>query len=733
MIDLCDYQIKYIGELKDKINKLLTSSERDICVFQSPTGSGKTIMVAEALKRIVEERDDRRKFSFIWVSVRKLHDQSKDKLDRYYEKDRTLKCSYFWDLADKKIHENEILFINWESINKTDKNTIIKDNEQEFYLERVVENTKKEGRSLILIIDESHHTATSDKSRELIEKVILPDVTLEVSATPHLKEYSSEIVKVNITEVKDEEMIKSEVEVNPEFKNIKIGARDSDKVVIEQALKKRNELAGLYKKEKADINPLVLIQLPDSHRGIEEKKDRIIKILKDEFGITEQNGKLAIWLSEQKSETLTNIEKPNNEVEVLIFKQAIALGWDCPRASILAVFRESKSIVFKIQTIGRIMRMPELKYYENSELNKGFIFTNIAAEEAIIGEDYAKDYLTIYESKRDNKLYNKLKLMSIHLKRQREKTRLSGEFAKIFMKVTEESNLSKKLTAKVSKIVNPVIAEGKIINLDKTGEIAHGGTIKISLNERELQERFDNFIRGMCSPFAPYDSSDRMKTAIYNFLEKKLKIKRFDPMAQRIALSDKNIELFKQAIEDAKRAYNEKVIENLKEQKEVETENSWEVPEKTSYSSSYKEINYKKNVMNPFFCDQEWKTERKFMDALDKSKKVKWWYKNGKSESKYFAVIYTNDYELSHAFYVDFIVMFTDGKVGLFDTKLGTTALEAGPRANGLYKYIKEQNKKGRKLCGGIVVPDRETFRLNDQEDYDYDPPKFEGWKILEL
>ena len=53
------------------------------------------------------------------------------------------------------------------------------------------------------------------------------------------------------------------------------------------------------------------------------------------YDITVENGKLAVWLSEEKSNTLPNIEKRDNEVEVLIFKQAIALGWDCPRASIL--------------------------------------------------------------------------------------------------------------------------------------------------------------------------------------------------------------------------------------------------------------------------------------------------------------------------------------------------------------------------------------------------------------
>ena len=47
-----------------------------------------------------------------------------------------------------------------------------------------------------------------------------------------------------------------------------------------------------------------------------------------------------------RTPNLANIEKPDDSTEVLIFKQAIALGWDCPRASILVLFRDWKSFKF---------------------------------------------------------------------------------------------------------------------------------------------------------------------------------------------------------------------------------------------------------------------------------------------------------------------------------------------------------------------------------------------------
>jgi len=730
MIELRNYQKYAIESLKPKVENVLRSPEHGVVIFQSPTGSGKTIMVAELLKQLVKNRKDSKKFSFIWVSVRMLHEQSKEKLEKYYEDDRLLQCSYFEDLEDKKISENEILFINWHSINKKDVNIFIRDNEKDNNLNSIVANTKEEGREIILIIDESHHTANSDKSKELIE-AIGPKATIEVSATPHLKENVSEIEKVYLADVKAEEMIKSEIAVNPEFLDIKIGSKSSDEIVIEQALKKREELAKLYEKEGTNINPLVLIQLPDQKSNLINKKEDVLKILKDKFKITENSGKLAVWLSEEKTDTLVNIEKNDNEVEVLVFKQAPALGWDCQRAQILVIFRESKSFTFTIQIIGRIMRMPELKYYREPELNKGFIFTNLPGLE--IAEDYAKDYITIYEARRNNKLYKEIALPSIYLKRQRERTRLSGRFSSIFMRIAEEMNLKKKIITNPSKVVSPIIADGKIVDIDKAGEIERKGTIAVQLNLAELQQRFDTFISQNCTPYAPADSSDRMKTAIYQFFTEEFRIEKFDPRVQRIVLGKENVQAFVDALNKAKELYKEKVVEQLNEKRELEKVSGWEVPVIVSYNSRYYKEEKSKSILNPFYSKKSSEPEKMFVASLERSKKVKWWFKNGESEIKYFAVLYKDEAGVERAFYVDFIVQLEDGSIGLFDTKSGMTAKDAGPRAEGLQKYIKEESRKGKRLWGGIVIDVNGTWRYNDEAKYHYNAQNYSNWRILEL
>ena len=59
----------------------------------------------------------------------------------------------------------------------------------------------------------------------------------------------------------------------------------------------------------------------------------------------------------------------------VIIKQAVATGWDCPRAQILVKLRDNMSEVFEIQTIGRIRRMPEAKHYESDLLDSCYLYT----------------------------------------------------------------------------------------------------------------------------------------------------------------------------------------------------------------------------------------------------------------------------------------------------------------------------------------------------------------------
>lgn len=657
------YQKKYINKLANTAKELLNDEYRDSAtiVFKAPTGSGKTYMVSQALTQIVKDNLNM-EFSFIWISVNNLHEQSLNSLSRYFEDERLLDCITNTDLNDNAIEQNQIMFINWESINK--ENSLFRvDNEQNWNLKTVIENTKDNGKTIVLLIDESHRNASTDKSKELID-IINPQLIIEITATP--KNTSGTLIDIPLKEVIEEGMIKREVHINDE----KSSVVKSNEDMLRLALRKRTQLQTAYRSLGKDINPLLLIQIPNKRiNDIINPEDEIIGYLSDQ-GLTIQNGKVAIWLSEDRRNK-EDIELNNSPVEVLIFKEAIALGWDCPRASVLFLQREwnNERYEFNIQTLGRIMRMPEqMHYVDNPELNYGYVYT--ASENFTIVEDLARDYVSQQRMTIDHSIYNsRPKLFSEHIRRKRELTRLSGDFKGVFFQATNEYDLRNKINCDVTQILKTIKLNAIVEELDKGGEqeVQFKDKKQISRSKAEIQSLYDGFIRKMVNPYEVARSQNILKTAIRSWFKTVVGIADDDIIQMIVmSLSQNNNSHFKQVIEAAKELYK-----NLPtKQDEVSTNSNWEVPVNVDIFSNFEEIKpslksiLKQVDVNCFIAklDKNGKSElsvpeKKFISEMESTDDyLQWWYKNGKSESKYFCIAYKKEDGFYYGFYPDFIL-----------------------------------------------------------------------------
>lgn len=177
------------------------------------------------------------------------------------------------------------------------------------------------------------------------------------------------MIEVPEEDVIAEGLIKKLLIINENFEQ-NITVEDQITYLIDKALDKQRELHSAFLKLKANINPLIIIQLPN-------KSDALLESVENFFnskGISYENNQLAVWLSDKK-QNLEDIIEPNAEQIAVIIKQAIATGWDCPRAHILVKLRDNMSETFEIQTIGRIRRMPEAKHYENDLLDSCYLYT----------------------------------------------------------------------------------------------------------------------------------------------------------------------------------------------------------------------------------------------------------------------------------------------------------------------------------------------------------------------
>lgn len=654
--------------------------------------------------------------------------------------------------------------INWEKLrakdNKTGewKNILMKDKETTNFRE-VVKNTKDYHRKIVMIIDESHSNSSSQRAIEL-RNIIGADITIEMSATPVLdaSEYQ-EKVTVDSNDVIKEGMIKKEIIINQDIDKIDDDEITSQELVMQAAFEKREELRQLYEKYNIDINPLVLVQLPSSDEG-EDKREFCENFLARK-GMNYDNKQIAIWLSEEKINNESDIVIPNDsEVNFLIFKMAIDTGWDCPRASILVRFRDTKSKIFEIQTIGRILRMPEAEHYDDDNLNKGYIYTNIKSLEVKketynpnivkseivkIKDDYDSPNLTSYyrnrvdfgdiEARNFYNVFREVFCVKFGLKID-EYEFLDENYKKVSklidMKNTnnqDEIILNKPLDIKeFDRLPEHVITGAQ-------GDLFYKTTlIKVNLSQEDLEHAFELLIRNNLNGFAYKRSIDKVKGALYGWFERYLNIKLVGNgivKIQGIVLNNANT--FGMLFDKVTNAYKPvKQAEIDKKTKEIEEwDKSWEIPQSRNlnphiYTLEYerKDNNkkeyfdgFKLNLITPCRLNIDSDIEIDFIKYIDnKSDVVKWWWQNG---SEHMSSNFGIKYNTKSTFQPDFIVSFRDGKVGIFDTKAsGFNEDDNKLKSNALQKYIKEENKKGKSLFGGLVIKEGQHFKINIQESY---------------
>jgi len=753
------YQKTAVDKLLFQTKKLLQKDGEKICVFKAPTGSGKTIMMADYLQQFAREHVGEKEFSFIWISSYDLHSQSKEKLENYLTESRYT-FSYLEDIQRSVFGENEIVFVNWHSLVKKNKegewtNVLMRDNEQDRNLPTFVQNTKEKDREIILIVDESHHHYWSTQSQELVHDVIAPKLTIEVSATPSIEPSAEDMVTGNagyvvvpFSDVVGEGMIKGETIINKEIGEYKEFSNSADEAIIDASINQREDLLNAYKGEGSNVNPLILIQLPSESKSTsvldKSKLEMVQQYLHEKHNINVGNGKLAIWLSKEK-ENLQGIERIDNHVEVLIFKQAIALGWDCPRAQILVMFRDIKSVTFEIQTVGRILRMPEVKHYENEILNSAYVYTNLG-ELKIKQDEGSQTFFQVNPSHREVG-YNNLNLPSIYLSRV-DYGDLTLAFRKLFI---EEANkrfgitnddlgnvryekADKDLELYLEELTKPVISNAVIDNIDGARDVV-GELVEFSVPEADLKYKFELFAKVSSLPFAPVRSHTKIQQAFYDWFDLYLGYGQKSRVEiQRVVVcSEVNQKIFSEIIESAKERFRELRKKELKA-KQRRREYSWNIPSVDYYNERYELVSISNNIMMPCYLLKDRSSqEKKFEEILGKSDEISWWYKNGESKESYFAISYVdpND-ELERAFYPDYVVLFKNGSVGIFDTKAGFTATSAETKAksDALQVYIKKNKELN--LFGGIVVLDKTGNHIFDGDNYTHDRVN-PGWKPLKF
>ena len=724
-MELKEFQLNAVK----KLFEAMETPARDI-ILKSPTGSGKTIILTYFMHQYIQSFP---KTVFVWLTPGKgnLEEQSKAKMDKYIHASQTKLLS---DVMTAGFEENDSCFINWEKLTKKGNNAL-KDSERTNFLEHI-QHALNDGIRFVIIVDESHQNNTI-KADEIIQ-YFHTDKIIRCSATP------KGIAKAEIIEIPEEEviaagLIKKMLVINQDFPQ-SIETEDQTAFLLEKALQKQRELRAAFLQGGNDINPLIVIQIPNKSETLQDGVERYLETQ----GLTYENGQLAVWLSD-RHENLDGIDEPNAPTTAVIIKQAVATGWDCPRAHILVKLRDNMDETFEIQTIGRIRRMPEAKHYQNDLLDSCYLYT--FDEKFTAGVKMALDK-------------GALNACTLFLKNEYKDITLTGEQRTM---VTSTRNPQKALQAIVSyaqkelgigtnKTENRTRLQAagyemseNIVKHTLSGETATLDFAAADMNTIAVTEKLNTHTHGRDyhHKIGKIGMEIGMEYSYMNTIIRKLFDKNFKYSRKILALEPREVYAF--VINNADRLRH-----LVREAMAYElAQLSLEVPAKSYYDfripqscmftyngEAKTQLVMKKNVYQNYLSSAAPRStpEVKFEKFCERSDSVEWWYKNGDKGNEYFSIVYVDNSNRQKLFYPDYIIS-VGSQIWIIETKGGFDRSGNSqdidlytPKKFGVLKaYLDEHGLKG-----GIVRNDATTDELCICMEHYSDDIGSDDWQVLE-
>lgn len=372
------------------------------------TGAGKTVMAAAVFEALFYGDDD---YDFpsdpgavvIWFSddpslniqSRWRLDEASDKLsyDNFVQVENTFSREIFqpgkiYFLNTQKLSKNSLLVRGHEP-DAEDRQMRAMPDLRSHTIWDIIQNTIEDPElTLYLVLDEAHRgmkengKSRGKDSRPTIVKQLIngvggvPGIPIVWGISATVERFNEAIsgmegrtvlpnVIVDSKKVQESGLLKDTINLD-----VPDETGDFSTVLLRRGTDKLREISESWEKyseqqEDADtVLPLMVLQVPNSpdHNEIGKWLDTILERWPDL-----PRECMANVFGEHKSETFGSHTVPyiapervqeSNWVRILVAKDAISSGWDCPRAEVMVSFRAAKDKTHITQLLGRMVRTP---------------------------------------------------------------------------------------------------------------------------------------------------------------------------------------------------------------------------------------------------------------------------------------------------------------------------------------------------------------------------------------
>jgi len=377
VLEIFRYACKQIDEAEDPQSRLAASAYNGCVLIQAPTGAGKTLIAG----MVAEEFSKETKIVWLWFTpFAGLVEQARISIKYDFQglRVRDISC----ERVARGTRSGDVFVATWASVaaSRKDAKRIRRDGDESVSLDHFLEQLRASGFKVGVLVDEAHHTfSTGTEALKFYREVLKPEFTLMITATPDDQDAenfrkSSGIVKMHRITVSRLDAVEAKL-IKGGIKSVAYIAGDQHRDLVDFGLAALTDGVRVHQSIKAqlavegiDMVPLMLVQVDSSEKSVAKAKKDLMSL-----GIREDA--IAVYTSKEPDDELIAVARDESR-EVLIFKMAVALGFDAPRAFTLVSMRGAQDRDFGVQIVGRILRVDRrLQGRQVSDLLKyGYVF-----------------------------------------------------------------------------------------------------------------------------------------------------------------------------------------------------------------------------------------------------------------------------------------------------------------------------------------------------------------------
>jgi type III restriction enzyme len=392
--DLFDYQ----REAAVQVRQSLARGQRDWDEYKSIsafalsaiTGAGKTVIATAVIEAMIYgsadlDSDPDPDATFLWVTDDPaLNRQTRNKMiaaSDLLDPQRLIILEN--DFVDPKLAPGRVYFLNIQKLSKTSGLAQGGNNLRQYSMWDVIANTiAADGIHLHLVLDEAHRGMKQSADRKTIVQRIIagqaesnPPVPITWGISATIERFTAAMegakgrttyppVVIDIDKVRASGIIKDQIDLDePEDSGTVLATLLRSAVDATLDYERRWAQYAAAQNERV-VLPVLVVQVGD--KPSEAQLAEFVSIIEEKWpglgvhaivNVFGEHNDLVIGARRVRWVPPESIQDEEG-IRVVLAKQAISTGWDCPRAEVLYSERAAKDATHIAQVIGRMVRSP---------------------------------------------------------------------------------------------------------------------------------------------------------------------------------------------------------------------------------------------------------------------------------------------------------------------------------------------------------------------------------------